>query len=144
MPRRSKVGGKRPGAGRKPAPGESFEAARRRKEIALADLRQIEVRVKRGELLEAEAVSREWCDMMRRIQARVLAVSSRLRKTENAREVVAAWASRPFREIGHARAHRCHWRRAGEPGSLRGGRGQRGRLRLGLGTRARDRVSGVG
>jgi phage terminase Nu1 subunit (DNA packaging protein) len=80
MPRRSKVGGKRPGAGRKPAPGESFEAARRRKEIALADLRQIEVRVKRGELLEAEAVSREWCDMMRRIQAGILAVSSRLRQ----------------------------------------------------------------
>jgi phage terminase Nu1 subunit (DNA packaging protein) len=38
------------------------------------------VRLKRGELLEASAVSREWCAMMRQISAAVLAVTSRLRQ----------------------------------------------------------------
>jgi hypothetical protein len=54
MPR----GGYRPGAGRKPAAGESYEAARRRKESALADLRVPEVNVRRGNLLDADAVAR--------------------------------------------------------------------------------------
>jgi hypothetical protein len=54
MPR----GGQRPGAGRKPAPGESFEAAQRRKESALADLRQLEVDRKRGEVIEVAVVRR--------------------------------------------------------------------------------------
>ncbi len=66
--------------GRKPAPGESFEAARRRKERALADLREIEVGIKRGALLEVERVEREWGDTLRAIRARVLAVGSRLRQ----------------------------------------------------------------
>jgi hypothetical protein len=46
-------GGARPGAGRPRAPGESLEAARRRKETALADLRQLEVHARKGELLDA-------------------------------------------------------------------------------------------
>ncbi len=46
------------GAGRKQAPGESLEAARRRKETALADLRQLEVRRRRGELAEIATVTR--------------------------------------------------------------------------------------
>jgi hypothetical protein len=48
MPR----GGKRVGAGHPPAPGETFRDARRRKESALADLRQLEVRVRRDQLVE--------------------------------------------------------------------------------------------
>jgi phage terminase Nu1 subunit (DNA packaging protein) len=76
MPR----GGKRAGSGRKPAPGESLESARRRKETALADLRQLEVQKRRGELLEAEAVAREWGDLCRTVRAGVLAVPSRIRQ----------------------------------------------------------------
>ena len=72
-------GGKRAGAGRKPAPGESYEAARRRKESALADLRQFEAQAKRGALLEADAVAREWSDVLRQVRAGVLAVTSRVR-----------------------------------------------------------------
>jgi hypothetical protein len=51
-------GGARIGAGRKRAPGESLEAARRRKETALADLRQLEVRRRRGELIDVAIVKR--------------------------------------------------------------------------------------
>lgn len=72
-------GGKRPGAGRPRAPGESLEAARRRKETALADLRQIEVRKRREELLEADAVQRGMQDDYRQVRAGMLAVPSRLR-----------------------------------------------------------------
>jgi terminase small subunit / prophage DNA-packing protein len=46
----------------------------------LADLREIEVRKRWRELLEADAVSRDWSDMMRRVRAGVLAVTSRLRQ----------------------------------------------------------------
>src|SRR5207249_8054010 len=49
-------GGKRPGAGRKAAAGESFEAARRRKESALASLRELELRRRRGKLVEVREV----------------------------------------------------------------------------------------
>jgi len=49
-------GGKRPGAGRKPAAGESFEAARRRKESALASLREHELRRRRREFVEVREV----------------------------------------------------------------------------------------
>ena len=75
----SKWGGKRPGSGRKRAPGESFEAARRRKERALADLREDEVKKQREKLLDADAVAREWGDVLRRLRASVLAVTSRIR-----------------------------------------------------------------
>ena len=72
-------GGKRPGAGRKPAPGESYSAAKRRKESALADLRQLEAQQKRGQLVPAEAVVREWEGIVRSVRAGILAVPSRFR-----------------------------------------------------------------
>jgi len=52
------VVGKRAGAGRKPAPGESFEAARRRKESALADSGSWEFRRRKGELVEVSLTQR--------------------------------------------------------------------------------------
>src|SRR5262245_18791378 len=52
-------GGARPGAGRKPAPGESFEAARRRKESALAPLREQELARRRELLVDKRVVERE-------------------------------------------------------------------------------------
>lgn len=72
-------GGKRSGAGRPRAPGESLQNARRRKETALADLREIEVRRRRGELLEAAEVGRDWQAMLRQVRAGLLAIPSRLR-----------------------------------------------------------------
>jgi phage terminase Nu1 subunit (DNA packaging protein) len=57
----------------------SLHGARTRKEIALAELRELEVRRKRGTLVEAEAVAREWSDVLRSVRAAVLAVPSRFR-----------------------------------------------------------------
>jgi phage terminase Nu1 subunit (DNA packaging protein) len=74
----TKRGGKRPGAGRPRAPGESLENARRRKERALADLRELEVRKKRGNLVDADAVATEWTNVLRQVRARVVAVASRV------------------------------------------------------------------
>lgn len=71
-------GGRRNWAGRKPS-ATSLHAARTRKEIALAELREIEVRQKRGALLAADAVAREWVDVLRQVRAGVLAVTSRVR-----------------------------------------------------------------
>lgn len=65
-------------AGRKPSV-TSLHAARVRKEFALAELRELEVRRRRGALLDAEAVRREWCDLLRQVRAGVLAVTSRVR-----------------------------------------------------------------
>ena len=50
-------GGKRTGAGRPRAPGETFERARTRKEAILADLRQLELNRRRGELVEVSMVT---------------------------------------------------------------------------------------
>lgn len=72
-------GGWRPGAGRKPAPGESFEAARRRKESALASLRELELAKRRGEFVEAAAATRAKADENRRLRSRLLAAPSRVR-----------------------------------------------------------------
>lgn len=58
---------------------ESYEAAHRSKETALADLRELEVRKRRGELVEAETVAREWAGTLRTVRAGVLAVASRVR-----------------------------------------------------------------
>lgn len=58
---------------------ESLFEAQTRKEIALADLREMEVQKRRGELLEADEVAREWADVLRRVRAGVLAVTSRIR-----------------------------------------------------------------
>jgi phage terminase Nu1 subunit (DNA packaging protein) len=60
--------------------GTSLHAARTRKEVALAELREIEVRKRRGVLVEAEAVQRAWADILRRVRAGVLAVPSRVRQ----------------------------------------------------------------
>lgn len=79
MPEGDGRGGKRTGAGRPRAPGESFEAARRRKETALADLREHEVRLKKRTVLDADAVTREWEDILRTVRAGVLSVVSRVR-----------------------------------------------------------------
>jgi phage terminase Nu1 subunit (DNA packaging protein) len=65
--------------GRPPAPGEALQAARRRKEVALADLRELEVNRRRGQLLDATAVEREWAGVLRAVRAGVLAVASRVR-----------------------------------------------------------------
>src|SRR5262249_28593970 len=65
--------------GRPARRGETYNSARTRKEIALADLRQFEVRKRRGELLDAGAVEREWHDVLRQVRAGVLAVVSRVR-----------------------------------------------------------------
>ena len=82
--KRANSGGKRPGSGRPKASDpkieETLQGARRRKERALADLREIEVHLKRGTLLEAVAVEKAWTDMMRRLQSGILAVTSRLRQ----------------------------------------------------------------
>ena len=69
----------RPAAGRKRAPGESYEAARRRKESALADLRQLEARKRKGEVLDAETVAREWERLAGDVRSGLLAIPSRLR-----------------------------------------------------------------
>lgn len=71
--------GRQGGPGRPPAPGESLEAARRRKETALADLRVLEARRRAGELVDVEAVAREWADVLRLVRSSVLAVASRVR-----------------------------------------------------------------
>jgi phage terminase Nu1 subunit (DNA packaging protein) len=75
MPR----GGTRPGSGRKPRPVVSMKEARRRKEVALCELREIEVNKRRGESLDAKVVEREWSDVLRMVRAGVLAVVSRVR-----------------------------------------------------------------
>lgn len=67
------------GPGRPPLEGESIQSARRRKECALADLRQLEVARRKGELLDADAVTREWGAIVRQARAALLAVPSRVR-----------------------------------------------------------------
>jgi hypothetical protein len=67
MPR----GGARPGAGRKPAPCESLQAARRRKESSLADLRGLEVEFKRGELVNAREVEKRVFELIKATSERI-------------------------------------------------------------------------
>ena len=67
-----------PGSRRKPS-ATSLYGARTRKELALAELREMEVRQKRGALLDADTVVREWSDVLRQVRAGVLAVTSRVR-----------------------------------------------------------------
>jgi phage terminase Nu1 subunit (DNA packaging protein) len=64
--------------GRKPS-ATSLHAARTRKERALAELREIEVAQKRGQLIDADEVAREWSDILRQVRAGVLAITSRVR-----------------------------------------------------------------
>jgi hypothetical protein len=77
------MGGRRKGAGRPPGPApgpQSLREARRRKQVALADLRELEVAKLRGQLVDADAVVREWTEGLRRIRSVVLAVPSRVRQ----------------------------------------------------------------
>jgi phage terminase Nu1 subunit (DNA packaging protein) len=62
----------------KPSPS-SLHGARTRKEIALADLRELEVKRRRGALLDAEETARAWEGTMREVRAALLAVPSRCR-----------------------------------------------------------------
>lgn len=78
MKKHEKLARSRSPRGRKPAP-TSLHAARTRKEVALAELRELEVRQKRGASLDADAVAREWADILRQVRAGVLAVVSRVR-----------------------------------------------------------------
>src|SRR5258705_11395366 len=57
----------------------SLHGARTRKEHALATLRELEVRRRQGELVEAVAVEREWAGIVRQVRAAMLAVPSRVR-----------------------------------------------------------------
>ena len=71
-----KTTGPRGGRPREPT---SFYEARRRKELALARLRELEVALKEGSSLDAGAVGRRWGDVLRRVRAGVMAVPSRVR-----------------------------------------------------------------
>lgn len=64
----------------RPTEETSLHAARTRKERALADLREDEVRKRRGELLERDAVLREWSDIVRKIRTAVLGIPKRARQ----------------------------------------------------------------
>lgn len=57
---------------------ESMEQARRRKEIALADLREMEARKRRGELIEVESARKQWASGLAAIRDRILALPDRL------------------------------------------------------------------
>lgn len=52
--------------------------ADRRKAVALAELRELEVRQRRGELLEAAAVQREWSARLASLRDRLLALPDRV------------------------------------------------------------------
>lgn len=58
---------------------ETLNQARARKEVALADLRQMEARKRSGELAEVEQVVRQYADGFRLLRSRLLAVPSRVR-----------------------------------------------------------------
>lgn len=60
--------------------GESLADARRRKESALADLREVELAAKRGELVERARVIGGWSDMICAAKTSLLTIPSRLRE----------------------------------------------------------------
>ena len=79
-------GGKRNGAGRKPkaaspdqpAADIDYHQARTRREAALAQLAELELATKRGELIPADAVQRCWEDMVGRMRGKMLNLPGRL------------------------------------------------------------------
>jgi hypothetical protein len=79
-------GGYRPGAGRKPNQPEpekqeaqaDYNQARARREEALASLAEIELQVKRNELIPADAVQQCWEDMIGRMRGKMLNLPGRL------------------------------------------------------------------
>lgn len=56
-------------------------AERARLARAQADKAEAQVRVLRGELVEVDAVKREWSDILRSVRSRVLSVPSRVRQS---------------------------------------------------------------
>ncbi len=58
---------------------ESFADAQARKERALADLRETEVRQKQGQLLDLEEVRRAWCGHLIRARDILLAIAPEIR-----------------------------------------------------------------
>ena len=56
----------------------STTEARRRKEVALAELRELEVRQRRGELLEAAEVQKQWAHGLASLRDRLLSLPDRL------------------------------------------------------------------
>jgi hypothetical protein len=79
-------GGYRPGAGRKPNQPKpekqeaqaDYNHARARREEALASLAEIELQVKRNELIPADAVQEHWTGMIATMRQIMLALPSRL------------------------------------------------------------------
>src|SRR5262245_39720416 len=67
------------GPGR-PREETSYYSALRRKEHALARLREMEVAEKESKLLDAAAVGRQWGSILRQVRAGVMAVPSRVRQ----------------------------------------------------------------
>ena len=99
-------GGKRPGAGRPPGSvGNTgnirlFNEARARKEVALADLRELELQTKRAELVEASAVAEEWRSLLGAVRSGMLAVASRV-----APELVTLTDERQIEDVVQAAIH---------------------------------------
>jgi len=56
----------------------SANEARRRKEVALAEMRELELRRRKDELIETAAVRAVWCEHHARIRDRFLAIPDRL------------------------------------------------------------------
>ncbi len=79
-------GGKRTGAGRKPKSSSvdpviteaDYNHARARREEALASLAEIELQVKRNELIPADAVQQYWEGMVSRMRGKMLNLPGRL------------------------------------------------------------------
>ena len=61
-----------------PKSDEDYWNAQRRKEIALADLREMEVKQKRGELIESDEVSLRWATICTTIRDGMLSLPSKL------------------------------------------------------------------
>ncbi|MEJ5367763.1 MAG: hypothetical protein WHT08_05550 [Bryobacteraceae bacterium] len=64
--------------------------ADRRKAVALAELRELEVRQRRGELLEASAVEQRWAAGLASLRDRLLALPDRVAATVAGRSEVEA------------------------------------------------------
>jgi hypothetical protein len=79
-------GGKRTGAGRKPKSSSvepviteaDYNLARARRETALAGIAEIELQVKRNELIPADAVQQYWEGMVSRMRGKMLNLPGRL------------------------------------------------------------------
>lgn len=78
-----KHGGKRAGAGRKPDANrqsslDEYNEARAKKERHLAELAEIEVAVKRGELVPADLIQRHWETLAANTRGKLLNLPGRL------------------------------------------------------------------